>query len=57
MFRQCLASALLAEAVLAVPGWQRSTTVLPGHGELAAAAGIVLGFFWQSPVSVIHSVP
>lgn len=58
MFGQCSALAPLAKAVRAVLGWQWSTTVLPGHGELAVAAGgIVLGLFWQSPVGVIHSVP
>lgn len=52
MFRQCLASAPLAEAVPAVPGWWQSTTVLPWHGELAVAAGIVLGFFFGRARSV-----
>lgn len=57
MFRQCPALAPLAEAVPVVLGGQCSATVLPGPGELAAAAGIALGFFWQSPVGVIHVVP
>lgn len=57
MFRQCPALAPLAKAVPVVLGGQWSATVLPGPRELAAAAGIALGFFWQSLVGVIHVVP
>lgn len=52
-----LALAPLTKAVPMALGWQRNVTALPGHRELAAAAGIMLEFFGQRTVGVIHSVP
>lgn len=37
-------------------GWQWNVTALPGHRELAAAAGIMLGFLGREQNSWCHSL-